>query len=42
MIYVLTAVLLDAFMKAPFDGLTEEGVRHLNRVNKIVAMEEEF
>ena len=34
--------ILDAFMKAPFDGETEEGVRHLNRVNKIIAMEEEF
>ncbi len=34
--------ILDAFMKAPFDGVTEEGVRHLNRVNKILAMEEEF
>lgn len=34
--------ILDAFMKASFDGLTEEGVRHLNRVNKILALEEEF
>ena len=34
--------VLDAFMKAPFDGVTEEGVRHLNRVNKILALEEEF
>jgi len=34
--------VLDAFMKAPFDGLTEEGVRHLNRVNKIIALEEKF
>ncbi|MBR5782622.1 MAG: ribose 5-phosphate isomerase B [Clostridia bacterium] len=34
--------VLDAFMKAPFDGETEEGVRHLNRVNKIIALEEEF
>ena len=34
--------VLDAFMKAPFDGITEEGVRHLNRVNKIIALEEEF
>ena len=34
--------VLDAFMKAPFDGITEEGARHLKRVNKILAMEEEF
>ena len=34
--------VLDAFMKAPFDGLTEEGARHLNRVNKILALEEAF
>ena len=34
--------ILDAFMKAPFDGETEEGVRHLNRVNKIIALEEDF
>lgn len=34
--------VLDAFMQASFDGLTEDGVRHLNRVNKIIALEEEF
>ncbi len=34
--------ILDAFMKASFDGLNEEGVRHLNRVNKILALEEDF
>ena len=34
--------VLDAFMTASFDGLTEEGVRHLNRVNKILALEEDF
>ncbi len=34
--------VLDAFMSASFDGEKEEGVRHLNRVNKIIAMEEEF
>ena len=34
--------ILDAFMNAPFDGETEEGARHLNRVNKILALEEEF
>ncbi len=34
--------VLDAFMNADFDGKTQQGVRHLNRVNKILAMEEEF
>lgn len=34
--------VLDAFMRAPFDGTVQEGVRHLNRVNKILALEEEF
>ena len=34
--------VLDAFMSASFDGEVEQGVRHLNRVNKILAMEEEF
>ena len=34
--------VLDAFMKADFDGKIEEGARHLNRVNKIKALEEVF
>lgn len=34
--------ILDAFMNASFDGVQPEGVRHLNRVNKIRTMEEEF
>lgn len=34
--------IVDSFFNAPFDGLTEEGARHLNRVNKILKLEENF
>ncbi len=34
--------IVEAFFAAPYDGVTEEGARHKNRVEKILALEENF